>query len=110
MSPKLYPLVCGVRTWSESEDDIRHRLEAHLVRLRTARMREMLATAADEAQLELPLTDAKSPDDWLALAPMPQIVVRLSWDDRERVCRRARRLVSRTRQPPVVGRQRASSS
>ena len=96
MGGKLYPLIYGVRLWSETEADIRHRFEAHLRRLREARVRELLTLGAEtpmEEQLDLPFWD---PDDYPALDPRPplEIKVELTRDDERRIVRRARRIVS----------------
>jgi len=94
MADKLFPLICGVRTWNDSDADLCTRLEAHLLRRRKVRMVEEPGEFGppQEEQLLLPLMDRKFDFD-----PEPQpaeIVVELRWQEQRRIAGRVRKLLA----------------
>ena len=98
MSGKLLAFVHGVQHWTDTEADLCKRLEAHLVRLRAARLAKLLelqgGAAPVEEQLTLPLSDpefdhAEEPPT----QPMSPLDVKLSWKEKGRIGTRARKLL-----------------
>lgn len=99
MHGELFPLVHGVRHWTDTETALCTRLEAHLVRLRTARMAQMLERQEPlgpvEEQLTLPWGDpefdhAEEPPQRSAATATLQ----LTWQQKSRVRTRARAILA----------------
>ncbi|TNC59304.1 AAA family ATPase [Rubellimicrobium roseum] len=99
MRGELFPLVHGVRHWTDTETDLCKRLEAHLVRRRAARMSKLLELqgppAPVEEQLCLPFGDPEfDHGEEPPQRPAAAADVQLTWHEKGRVRTRARAILA----------------
>lgn len=100
MSDRLHRLVYGVRAWTDTEESLRARFEAHLLRCRRRRVTDLMALRPEHPpdpepeQLPLPFEPTISAASY-AEAEEHAAPVDLSWQDKTRIRDRVRRLHAR---------------